>query len=599
MATQDNSSGLLSKVAKFVRNPTTDWADLDKVESELEPDSDSVSPPGYNKLALKNMIERKRHDDGIRKREFDQLRKLRRNTPVMSSEMTGAASLFRGTTSYSDLDERAMTLKKIDEIEAQMSKQWWKGRNNPALGTTNSPVLPVTIKQPEMRESGESLFDKRSAFPSTQAVFGRSGIDDAPTLMGLAGNADSLLTDPTTWYPAKTEVVKRQEVDSGGFAASKLFAVEMSDSLSDPELEEAAIRFANGDDAGAESVLLTALQTHGGSVGSADVWAVALFDLYRGTGQHASFESLALDYAKRFGRTAPAWFSTPEQLGLKSILAQSAAKPSPNASGPLLWHCPAALTTSAIAELQTITMTESTVWSLNWVDLQTITPSAAQTLAKLFANWCETPVAFHFESVEVLERVLREATQVGNKKMALFWWQLRLDMCRILRLQDDFELVALDYCVTYEVSPPPWRDARCKRLYQLPNAHPPESDVSSGVSGAPNLEWGNTSSFPPSVLQERDTQSADEIELTGELQGDAANVLISLEAASRSTKQVVISCERLIRVDFSAAGSILNWVANGESLGCQIEFQNVPCLVAAFFNLIGINEHAQVITRTN
>ena len=65
MSTKDNNPGLLSKVAKFVRNPTTNWTDLDK--QDPEPDT------GYSKQALKEMIERKRQNDFVRKREFDQL----------------------------------------------------------------------------------------------------------------------------------------------------------------------------------------------------------------------------------------------------------------------------------------------------------------------------------------------------------------------------------------------------------------------------------------------------------------------------------------------------------------------------------------------
>ncbi len=52
----------------FVRNPTKDWSELDRAE----PDQES----GYDKQALKAMIERKRQNDFVRKREFDQLRKL-------------------------------------------------------------------------------------------------------------------------------------------------------------------------------------------------------------------------------------------------------------------------------------------------------------------------------------------------------------------------------------------------------------------------------------------------------------------------------------------------------------------------------------------
>ena len=52
MATKDEGPGLLSKVVKFVKNPTTNWADLDAQESDRESQ--------YSKQMLKEMIERKR-----------------------------------------------------------------------------------------------------------------------------------------------------------------------------------------------------------------------------------------------------------------------------------------------------------------------------------------------------------------------------------------------------------------------------------------------------------------------------------------------------------------------------------------------------------
>ena len=64
MATKDDRPGLLSKVAKFVRNPTKDWSELDNPDQPQE--------SGYDKQALKAMIERKRQNDFVRKREFDQ-----------------------------------------------------------------------------------------------------------------------------------------------------------------------------------------------------------------------------------------------------------------------------------------------------------------------------------------------------------------------------------------------------------------------------------------------------------------------------------------------------------------------------------------------
>ena len=111
---KDNSPGLLSKVAKFVRNPTKDWTELDQQEPEQ---ADS----GYSKQALKEMIERKRQNDFVRKREFDHLRKLRRREPTAISEQDAGRPSFFQSSLPSNPDERATTLKKIDEIDAQMS----------------------------------------------------------------------------------------------------------------------------------------------------------------------------------------------------------------------------------------------------------------------------------------------------------------------------------------------------------------------------------------------------------------------------------------------------------------------------------------------
>jgi ABC-type transporter Mla MlaB component len=110
-------------------------------------------------------------------------------------------------------------------------------------------------------------------------------------------------------------------------------------------------------------------------------------------------------------------------------------------------------------------------------------------------------------------------------------------------------------------------------------------------------DWKQSSGFARSVLLDPVSTPRAEVELTGELQGDPSKALIPLNEAMKQTHMLVISCKWLIRVDFSAAGSILNWVANGQADGCQIEFRDVSCLVATFFNLIGINEHAQVLAR--
>ena len=60
------------KVVRFVANPATDWADLN---SRQDGDGRELD---LEKSELKAMIERKKRNDFVRKREFDMLRKVRR-----------------------------------------------------------------------------------------------------------------------------------------------------------------------------------------------------------------------------------------------------------------------------------------------------------------------------------------------------------------------------------------------------------------------------------------------------------------------------------------------------------------------------------------
>jgi ABC-type transporter Mla MlaB component len=588
MATKDNSSGLLSKMAKFVRNPTTNWSDLDK--AEVEQDS------GYSKAALKEIIERKRQNDFVRRREFDYLRKLRRNGPTPNQSLPSRPSFFQSSIA-SNQGERAVTLRKIDEIEAQMSKQWWKGRQEPAASRA-MPESPSALPA-ERRVSGTP--DAKTGFSPTLASEMTPGweslyaVDYAPTQMGQQVPSEGV--DPAGKLPLMTFRPNLPSVEAGStdFSTFNLLSVGMAEAQADPELEEAAIRFANGDDAGAEAGLLSALQGSDAAPESADRWAAALFDLYRATGQKSSFDSVAIDYAMRFGRSAPAWFSLPDLLGGIMPLPTRQELAAAPADRALVWECPVALDAVSMQELLDCAASTSVPLHLHWSQLQSITPDAARRLADLFTRWCSEPVRLHMAGFEALDRMLRSLTPSGDKSVEPYWWRLRLDALRILRLQDEFELAALDYCVTFEVSPPPWKDALCE-LVQRGGALASVSDVSrpsDEADRAPDSDFFRAITVRAGV----ESLPASRVELNGEILGDAAQALDDLQAGLKGADRLVISCSRLIRVDFSAAGSILNWVAVRESEGCHVQFRDVPRLVAAFFNVIGINEHARVVVR--
>jgi hypothetical protein len=432
MATQDNSPGLFSKVAKFVRNPATDWAEVGKV--------DQADSGDQSKQSLKRMIERKAHNDAVRKREFSQLRKLRRAAPDKLADMAARTSFFKDSSVDSALDERAKTLKKIDDIEAQMSKQWWKGR------PTSDATAPVAVPAGALPAS----LAVDSGFASTLASDLHDSSDDVLTQMGAHAEADVLSSGRDLKAAAGKAARGFDQTGSSAFSPSKVESIDMGLMLSDPVLEEAAIRFANSDDAGAEAVLQAALQNADVTPESADGWASALFDMYRGTGQQISFEWLAMDYERRFGRRCPVWFSTPQVLGLNLVPDGPPELPR-TPGGQLHWICPADIDLAAVQQLQAQVVLAGGPYRLDWQAAKKIAPQAAQALASLFERWCDQPYTLSFEGVQPLERLLRAHTPVGENRTAAFWWKLRLDTLRILRQQEDYEVVAMDYCVTYEV----------------------------------------------------------------------------------------------------------------------------------------------------
>ncbi|MHB1121706.1 MAG: STAS domain-containing protein [Ramlibacter sp.] len=610
---KDDNAGLFSKVVKFVKNPTTSWADLDQPEAERE--------SGYSKQMLKEMIERKRRNDFVRKREFDMLRKLRRSEAMAGHDLGTRPSFFQSSMP-SKPDDRATTLKKIDEIEAQMSMQWWKTKHGGpgSLGPTSSQFAPSSQMPVDSARAPLAGRPRPGAYDSTEPQ------PLAPTDAPKAAEPQEMLEmprmpAPASARPAPPSSIQRPapahtaagakpllspltplhtgpEGSSTGFSASKLFAIDVEEFAHDPELEEAAIRFANGDDAGAEAGLLDVLAPQGARADHDETW-LTLFDLYRATGQQDRFEAAAIDFAARLSRSAPQWFSMPQEVArMKAPAGEDAV----GKGAPLAhWTAPALLGTQTLAAMAAALAKATQPWRLNWTKLTAIDEAAVEGLTRVFTQWSSQPLQLRFIGVESLERVLRNASPSGDRGVDPAWWKLRMETLRLLHRPDEFELAALDYCVTYEVSPPSWERARCQ--------YKPLDQDGSYVSGhtvvgeafhdslsstltAPGYGDSNTATS----MQAAQVCS---IELAGEIQGDAQETLDILDAKLQGADIIVISCARLIRIDFSAAGALLNWVSSRQAEGRQVQFVDTHRLVAGFFNVIGISEHARVIARTD
>ncbi len=271
MSKPDTTSGLLAKVVKFVRNPATSWSELDN----QEPDRDEA----LSKQLLKEMIERKRRNDFVRKREFDMLRKMRQRDAMLEQDPSASPSFSQSsiTSMTSTLDDRANMLKKIDAIEAQMSMPWLgtkQGASN--TDSINSSAYPLSVNPKITRPP---LGTPPAPPPSSQAL----PVDYAATEpISLQARAELEVKKASAAPPASGDMLAFTV--PSGFSPSRMVAMDVSAVAHDAELEEASIRFTNGDDAGAEAGLIEMLSPKGSRAGHSETW-MTLFDLYRATGQ--------------------------------------------------------------------------------------------------------------------------------------------------------------------------------------------------------------------------------------------------------------------------------------------------------------------------
>jgi len=368
--------------------------------------------------------------------------------------------------------------------------------------------------------------------------------------------------------------------------------MDVQEIAQDPEVEEAAIRFANGDDAGAEQGLLECLTEQGGRVNDIEDW-LALFDLYRASGQIDSFESRAVDFVNRFDRSAPQWYDMPAMV---VQLAGKKFRPSAQ-PGRAVWAADSELDAHAVGTLQNVLLRSEQPWVLDWSAVESIDLKAARALLGIITLWSDQEVDLRWFGTHQLRERMKPLTPSGRRDVEQIWWELRMALLRLMNRPDEFELTALDFCVTYEVSPPGWERPRCH--FQALAVDGAE-ETGQSVLGEGVLEPLSVPTEPgESVMDSQGVSQLGLVELSGEIRGDPQETLDGLEKRLQGADVMIISCRNLIRVDFSAAGTLLNWVSAHHAEGRLVQFVDVHRLVSAFFHVIGITEHAKVVLRND
>jgi hypothetical protein len=623
MSGSNEGIGLFRRMARKVTAPAKE------VSASGAPSESDGRPTEFDKAEMKAMIERKRRNDYVRKRELDMLRRIRREG--LTGEQAAAFSV--ATSRMDDIEARQTQAPqpsgikaKIDAIERQMvgasagvsagsstrpsrfSSSLPPGPPPPILTTTiydeveGTPTLPAGAKV-EDQDIGARVDEG----PLDLILDGPLPIGDtmAPTMpmtMPPPLPADGQAFAPTAPMtvsgglsgasPApgpRTQPAPLMSVDLGMGER-----VEVAEAVHDEGLDEAVIAFASGDFQACERSLQALVGPRGERRDHDETWLV-LFDLYRAIGQQAKFETLTMEYVEHFHRSAPQWFSLPKQLAESTAAAKTEDAAASGAVGGVGWVCPATLDADAVNKLDALSMQLPLPWVLDWSALASLDVEGAGRLQKLFASWASQSLTMQWVGGDQLLTVLQELAPTGSRDVDPVYWMLRLEALRLTHRPDQFDEVAIDYCVTFEVSPPSWENARCKaQLTGMVSSTRPlsMSVVGEAVTSFLDSATGEEEAVPGQV-------QITSVELAGQLSGDIGELLASLATQAGDSRLIRISCALLMRVDFVAAGDLLNWVSARHAEGREIVFQETHRLVALMFGAMGINENARVQLRMN
>jgi anti-anti-sigma regulatory factor len=145
-------------------------------------------------------------------------------------------------------------------------------------------------------------------------------------------------------------------------------------------------------------------------------------------------------------------------------------------------------------------------------------------------------------------------------------WLLLLELYQSQGQQERFEDLAIDYAVTFEISPPSWEAARVA----IPEVAP-------------------TLAITP---EENEASMSEAYVARGDIKASRFN---DLAAFIEVHDPVIIDCLNLSRIDFISAGALLNLLSSARRAGKHIVFRHPNHLVAELFGVLGLKAVADIV----
>lgn len=326
-----------------------------------------------------------------------------------------------------------------------------------------------------------------------------------------------------------------------------------------PVFEEVAILFANGQGEMVESILQNAIDSDHLGAAMLTAWAM-LFDLYQINGNQADFEHLSIAYASRFESSPPAWMPLMNPEAVEPAASRAAATPTVIFSGKL-----DAGVVKTLEKARGLADRHA-VLRLEFMRIAEVDPIGCGLLLRVLKQLRKSGLDLILVGAPELVAKIRGILEVGRRDETEAPWLLLMELLELLNQETAFEEASIDYCVTFEVSPPAFTA--------------PKNKVTTAME-------------EPGFLADR----SDAFVMPATIEGRIDALVAGIAAFAAEHNPARIECAALARVDVNAAGQLMAGLMPIAGDGRRIEFTNVNHLVAALFNVIGLRDIVQVTTR--
>jgi len=306
-----------------------------------------------------------------------------------------------------------------------------------------------------------------------------------------------------------------------------------------PALENAALLFASGQAVAARQILGSALQDEPDSRALAIAWH-AYFDLLQRANDRTAFEKFALEYVNVFERSPPTWVENRAQV--------------PKVNGAATGYF--ALTQASVKAVLEIPgrAARYSALRIDVVGLGEFDDLGCRRLVDILRRLRRQSYPVSWQGADqVWPRLQKKLVRGVQQNEGI--WLFALELMQWQNKQAEFDELAIDFAVNFEVSPPSWEALATKQ--------------EQAASEAPAVR---SEAYP----------------LKGILLGPADLQVSALYDFAEPRRVVQIDMAHVDRLDFVCAGSLQNAVSNFEAKGKEVNIQGATAIIQALLCLIGI-----------